>query len=80
MAYFYNKLIFAFDFKSLVVISFSVSDVVAGVDGEICRVDVVSFDCSFEELGVVNRTVLLQIDLLVLYLFFGVHLDLLRNI
>jgi hypothetical protein len=29
---------------------------------------------------VVNRTVLFQIDLLVLYLFFGVHLDLLRNI
>lgn len=53
---------------SLIMIGFTESDVISGVDGEISCVDVVSLQSGFQQFWVMNSAVLLEVDLLVLSL------------
>ena len=50
----------------MIVVGFSVPDVICCVDGEIGGVDGVTFADGFEHLGVVDDSVLFEMDLLVL--------------
>jgi len=53
--------------ESLVIMRFLVPDVVGCVDCEVCCVDVVSFQGGLKELGVVDCTTLVEMQLLVLH-------------
>ena len=60
------------------MVSFTVSHVVCRVDHEVCCVDVVPLHCRLEQLRVVHRSVLLEVQLLILpsrYAYVHVHTE-----
>jgi len=53
---------------SLIIIGLSVSDIIGSIDGKVSGIDVVSFDCRFEELRVVHSAVLEEVQLFILHI------------